>query len=319
MCSGIGSLVLISPISGFRKRILRRLPSIGVSTVSPFNNPYTTRMYSSISASLTAPRPIARRAEKPVPMPKSMRPGASPFQVANAFAVTAAMRFDGTKTPVPSRMREVLSVAAAIATKQSPVIICVSKNQAWVNPSSSARCASFHESLAVAMPIPKSIFRLPASAGCGRLLERPLEEPQHLWAHIGAKAPGFVHRVNAPEMTGARHDDRAREKAGLLQRGKKLLGLRGRVDDIVFAAVDQKETGAVLINRRVAERRGLEEDLSAHHRWAAEQFLYDLVARPGDLVVLPLREHIVDAVKADDRFHIGRGSGMAIAEILARE
>ena len=52
------------------------------------------------------------------------------------------MRFDGTKTPVPSRMREVLSAAAAIATKQSPVIICVSKNQAWVNPSSSARCTS---------------------------------------------------------------------------------------------------------------------------------------------------------------------------------
>src|SRR5712671_6649679 len=44
-------------------------------------------MYSSMSASLTAPRPIARRAEKPVPMPKSMRPGASPFNVANAFAV----------------------------------------------------------------------------------------------------------------------------------------------------------------------------------------------------------------------------------------
>jgi hypothetical protein len=37
------------------------------------------------------------------------------------------------------------------------VIICVSKNQAWVNPSSSARCANFHESLAVAMPIPKSM------------------------------------------------------------------------------------------------------------------------------------------------------------------
>jgi len=54
-------------------------------------------------------------------------------------------------------MREVLRAAAAIATKQSPVIICVSKNQAWVNPSSSARCANFHESLAVAIPIPKSM------------------------------------------------------------------------------------------------------------------------------------------------------------------
>src|SRR5947207_15972358 len=41
-------------------------------------------MYSSMSASFIAPSPIARRAEKPVPTPKSMRPGARPFNVANA-------------------------------------------------------------------------------------------------------------------------------------------------------------------------------------------------------------------------------------------
>jgi hypothetical protein len=70
-----------------------------------------------------------------------------PFNVANAFAVTAAIRFDGTNTPVPRRMRDVFNAAPAIATKQSPVIICVSKNQAWVKPSSSARCATFRESL----------------------------------------------------------------------------------------------------------------------------------------------------------------------------
>src|SRR3954471_4805827 len=50
-------------------------------------------MYSCISASLMASSPIARRALKPVPMPKSMRPGASLLSVANAFAVTPAMRF----------------------------------------------------------------------------------------------------------------------------------------------------------------------------------------------------------------------------------
>ena len=44
-------------------------------------------------------------------------------------------------------MCEVFIAAAPIATKQSAVIICVSKNQAWVKPSSSARCASFQESL----------------------------------------------------------------------------------------------------------------------------------------------------------------------------
>jgi hypothetical protein len=41
------------------------------------------------------------------------------------------------------------------------VIIWVSKNQAWVKPSSSARCASFHESLDVAMPMPKSMLLPP--------------------------------------------------------------------------------------------------------------------------------------------------------------
>src|SRR3954469_5833469 len=117
-------------------------------------------MYSSISASFIAPRPIARRAENPVPTPKSIRPGASPFSVAKALAVTAAMRFDGTSTPVPSRMREVFSAAAAIETKQSAVIICVSKNQACVKPSASAFCAIFHESLALGMPTPKSMLRL---------------------------------------------------------------------------------------------------------------------------------------------------------------
>src|SRR5205823_8569021 len=49
------------------------------------------------------------------------------------------------------------------------------------------------------------------------------------------------------------------------------------------------------------------------------QFLGDLVARPRDLVVLPLRQHIVDAVKADDCLDLGRDLGMAAAEMLARE
>ena len=112
-------------------------------------------------------------------MPKSIRPGAMPFNVANAFAVTAAMRFDGTSTPVPRRIREVLSAAAAIATKQSPVIICVSKNQAWVKPSSSARCASFHESLAGRDADPEIHFcpLYPSAA----LRERAVEKPRILW------------------------------------------------------------------------------------------------------------------------------------------
>ena len=63
---------------------------------------------------------------KPVPTPKSIRPGASAFNDANAAAATGAMRFDGTSTPVPRRMRDVCIAAAAIATKQSAQSICVS-------------------------------------------------------------------------------------------------------------------------------------------------------------------------------------------------
>jgi hypothetical protein len=57
-----------------------------------------------MSLTLIAPKPIARRAVKPVPTPKSMRPGASWFRLASALAVTGAMRLDGTSTPVPSRI-----------------------------------------------------------------------------------------------------------------------------------------------------------------------------------------------------------------------
>jgi hypothetical protein len=55
-----------------------------------------------------------------------MRPGASLLSVASALAATGAMRFDGTSTPVPSRMRRVLTAAAPMATKQSALSIWVS-------------------------------------------------------------------------------------------------------------------------------------------------------------------------------------------------
>jgi hypothetical protein len=85
-----------------------------------------TRMYSSKAASLIAPMPMARRPVKPVPMPMSMRPGASLLSEAKALAATGAMRLDGISTPVPRRMREVLIAAAPMATKQSALSICVS-------------------------------------------------------------------------------------------------------------------------------------------------------------------------------------------------
>ena len=130
MCSGIGSVTLTTPTSGLKNRIFRRLPSKLHSSVSPASSPCTIRMYSFMSESRTGPRPIVRRAVNPVEMPKSMRPGARRFREASALAATGAIRFPGMRTPVASRIVDVCTAAAPMATNMSALSICVSKNHA---------------------------------------------------------------------------------------------------------------------------------------------------------------------------------------------
>ena len=115
----IGSVVLISSRSGLRNRILRRLPSNSHSVISSLSRARTLRTYSRMSFSLTAPSPMVRRAVNPVATPKSIRPGASLLSEARALAVTGAIRLDGIKTPVPSRIRSVCTAAAAMTTNRS--------------------------------------------------------------------------------------------------------------------------------------------------------------------------------------------------------
>ena len=79
-----------------------------------------------MSSSVTGLRPIVRRAVKPVEIPKSMRPGASAFSDANALAATGAMRLEGISTPVPSRIFDVCTAVAPMATNTSALSICVS-------------------------------------------------------------------------------------------------------------------------------------------------------------------------------------------------
>ena len=55
---------------------------------------------------------MVRRPVKPVPTPKSTRPGARAFRVAKAFAVTGAIRFEGIRTPVARRILLVRMAAA---------------------------------------------------------------------------------------------------------------------------------------------------------------------------------------------------------------
>ena len=84
-----------------------------------------------------------RRPVKPVPTPKSIRPGARALRLASALAATGASRLDGISTPVPSRMRSVFMAAAVIDTNSSALMSCESMNQAWSKPSSSARRDDF--------------------------------------------------------------------------------------------------------------------------------------------------------------------------------
>src|SRR5215510_9898474 len=159
-------------------------------------------------------------------------------------------------------------------------------------------------------------------AAVDRPLERAAKEPQHLRRGLRAVAPGLLDRLARPEMPRPRYDDGAGKEAGLLQRGQKCLRLRLRVDDVVIGAVDEQEARPrllVLIDRGVADRRSVEIGAAALHGRHPEEFLGDLVARTGDLVVVPLRLHVVDAVEADDRLHVGGGSGVRVTAILSRK
>ena len=125
-CTGTSSVTFNIPFSGLRKRTRRIVPSVWNSAVPPVSIVRTTPMYSSMSASFCAGRPIVLRPVKPVPTPKTTRPGASAFSEAKPFAATGAIRFVGMSTPVASLMRDVCSAASAIATNTSVYSSCES-------------------------------------------------------------------------------------------------------------------------------------------------------------------------------------------------
>ena len=149
--------------------------------------------------------------------------------------------------------------------------------------------------------------------------QRPFKKPQYFRARKSAKAAGFFDWIDAPEMTRARHYDRARKKTRLLQRGQELFRLCCRVDDVVFAAINQKKARAVVVDRGVTHGRGLKVSSAADHRRAAKELFGDRIARPGDLVVFPLRQHVIDPVKPDHQFDVERGRSIAVVAVSARE
>ena len=82
--------------------------------------------------------PIVSALLPPVPMPSTMRPGASSSSVAMALAATDQWRVWGTVTPGPSFTRVVASAQAVSVTHSSRQIRCESVIHTVSYPSDSA-------------------------------------------------------------------------------------------------------------------------------------------------------------------------------------
>ena len=125
--------------------------------------------------------------------------------------------------------------------------------------------------------------------------------------------------VTHPEMASARDHEAAHIDTGLVERVLERLGLGGWINNVVGRAVNDQEPGAAAIGRGVAHRRGVEIDPPVLHRRCTEIFLRDLVARARELVVLPLRQHVVYAVDGDHHLNVGRHSIIGVAAVLGSE
>jgi hypothetical protein len=95
----------------------------------------------------------------PVPMPSTIRPGASSSRVRMALAVTEACRECGTVTPGPSLIRFVPRTQAVRVTQSSRQTRCVSVIHTVSKPSASASwtCLTISGTGCVAR-IPRSNF-----------------------------------------------------------------------------------------------------------------------------------------------------------------
>src|ERR1700730_16784061 len=120
------------------------------------------------------------------------------------------------------------------------------------------------------------------------LLKRALQKPKDRRRRGRPVAADLAfERIARPEVPGARDDEPAHIDAGLVQSVLERLRLGGRVDHVVGGAVDEQKPGAVAVDRRVADGRGVEIDPPVLHRRSTKIFLRDLVARACDLIVMP--------------------------------
>ena len=72
------------------------------------------------------------------------------------------------------------------------------------------------------------------------------------------------------------------------------------IDNIILIAMNEKKGRVGPAFDDIAQRRGLEIDPPVIHRRAAQKSLNNMITGPHGLIVMPLLQHVVDAVIADD-------------------
>src|SRR5258708_39851826 len=115
------------------------------------------------------------------------------------------------------------------------------------------------------------------STACRSRLEPALQKPKDRRRDGRPVAPDLAFEwVARPEVTSTRYHEPAHIDSGLIEGVLEPLGLGGRIDDVVGCAMNEQESGAGAIGRRIAHRRGVEINAPVLHRRRAEVFLGDL-------------------------------------------
>src|SRR5258708_8906655 len=112
------------------------------------------------------------------------------------------------------------------------------------------------------------------STACRNRLKRALQKPKDRRRDGRTVASDLAfERVARPEVTGARYHEPAHIDASLVEGVLERLGLSGRIDHIVGRTVNEQQTGALAVGRRLADRRGVKINASVLHQRRADAFL----------------------------------------------
>src|SRR5580658_500369 len=115
------------------------------------------------------------------------------------------------------------------------------------------------------------------------------------------------------------HDAGPRKEASLLERHHERLGMFLRIHQVVARAGSEQYTDLVVVQGRVTDRRRIEIELAVFHWRSAKEFLDIVVETTLDLIGLPHRHQIVDAIDADQGLYLRGHRSKLILRITADE